>query len=210
MTEIRNTTAAIQQDMSEGLLFLAEAMGRGGSASVIERQEKAGQQQLVNSDRLPSECRDRTALEALGFTFGEPDPDDPLFMPATLPAGWRREATDHDMWSHVVDQHGRQRVAVFYKAAFYDRRAFMRLETLENYVSSHVEYDGPLVITGEWATREAVAAEMEHLREYQVAEAAKWREMAAGRDNAARLLEYAAEHDAKAAKYVAALASVTA
>ena len=32
------------------------------------------------------------------------------------------------MWSHIVDAEGRKRVAVFYKAAFYDRRADMRLE----------------------------------------------------------------------------------
>jgi predicted secreted protein len=30
------------------------------------------------------------------------------------------------MWSYIVDDEGTQRVAIFYKAAFYDRDAFMR------------------------------------------------------------------------------------
>ena len=106
----------------------AIVLGEGYSDQIVA-MEAEGQQQLLNSDRLPSEITgDRKHFEALGFMFGDPDPADPLFMPATLPAGWAREGSDHDMWSYIVDETGTKRVAIFYKAAYYDRRAFMRLE----------------------------------------------------------------------------------
>lgn len=44
-----------------------------------------------------------------------------------MPDGWKKEPTDHDMWSRIVDEKGRERAMVFYKAAFYDQRADMRL-----------------------------------------------------------------------------------
>lgn len=93
----------------------------------IEAQEKAGQQMLVASSDLPKDMSpNREAFEAVGFKFGE-DVDE-LFVKCTLPAGWKREASDHSMWSYIVDEEGRKRVGVFYKAAFYDRRADCRLE----------------------------------------------------------------------------------
>lgn len=97
-----------------------------GDAAVtryIEEMEAAGQQQLLHSDRLPTNAHGD--FEALGFTFGDPDPNDPLFRPATLPAGWTREGSDHAMHSYLLDERGIRRVDVFYKAAFYDRRADM-------------------------------------------------------------------------------------
>lgn len=107
-------------------------MHADGQSDYIAGMEAAGQRQLVNSDRLPVDMRvglngARSEFEALGFTFGDPDPDDPLFCQATLPDGWRREPSEHDMWSYIVDETGTRRVEVFYKAAWYDRRAFMRL-----------------------------------------------------------------------------------
>lgn len=111
------------------LLHLLGAMGQG-SSDYITGLEAAGQQQFVNSSRFPTDRRGD--FEALGFTFGEPDPDDPFFCDATLPDGWWREASDHDMWSYIVDAQGIRRIAVFYKAAPYDRRAFARIEELED------------------------------------------------------------------------------
>jgi hypothetical protein len=88
----------------------------------IERQEKAGQGELVNSTNMPLELRpSREAFETVGFTFGEALDD--VFMKATLPTGWKREASEHAMHSYILDEQGRKRVEVFYKAAFYDRRA---------------------------------------------------------------------------------------
>ena len=105
--------------------------------------EREGQAQLVTSDRLPTKCGDHAPWLALGFTFGDPDSSDPLFMPATLPPGWERKATDHSMGSVIVDTLGRERVSIFYKAAFYDRTANMHLISLSWYVTKAVEYDGP-------------------------------------------------------------------
>ena len=100
----------------------------GGNPKEIEAQESRGQDQLVNSHDLPVECRpDRTALEMAGVTFGASSQNDRLFCRAELPSGWTRLPTDRSMWSQLVDDQGRVRADIFYKAAFYDRSAFMNV-----------------------------------------------------------------------------------
>ena len=116
---------------SFGLGGLAKAPTFPGTpefGSFIEAQEAWGQRELVESQDLPVDTgdTDQEFLD-LGFTFGKPHSHDPLFRPATLPKGWRKEASDHSMGSYLVDDKGRQRVHVFYKAAFYDRCANMYL-----------------------------------------------------------------------------------
>lgn len=153
---IRNTTEDMH-DPVNALAFIAEATVDGTSAP-IERMEADGQRQLVNSDRLPTKIQgERAEFEAFGFTFGDPDPNDPLFMPATLPAGWTRKATDHDMWSNILDELGRPRVSIGYKAAFYDRWALMRLNTVIGYVRDCLWTKAPFVTDDTWATPAAVA-----------------------------------------------------
>lgn len=113
-------------DLMEVMLF--------GTAKAIPMQEKRGQQELVSSTRLPTEGSGSPVAQASPIQWGEVIKDDPLFREATLPAGWKKVATDHDMWSSVVDDKGRVRARVFYKAAFYDRRAtidFCRRYTCE-------------------------------------------------------------------------------
>lgn len=129
-----------------------------GADLYITGQEAVGQRQLVESTSLPTDTAGHDAdYLALGFTFGEPDPSDPLFRPATLPDGWSKQPSDHSMWSYVVDEHGRRRVAVFYKAAFYDRSAHMRLETVYGYAHT-LRYDKALPVYDEtWCTRETFA-----------------------------------------------------
>lgn len=111
-----------------------------GPSEYIEHTEAQGQRQLVASDLLPIEITGRPGVRNvflhLGFVFGDAVEDDPLFQHVTLPEGWYRKGSDHDMWSYLVDDEGNRRVAIFYKAAFYDRKAFMRL--LEH---SEVEQD---------------------------------------------------------------------
>jgi len=116
-------------------MLAAEALGIGASAGApgaIEASEAAGQKQLVESTDMPLELsgmkygeNGKPLFEQAGFTFGAKIDD--LFQQATLPPGWRREATGHSMWSDILDEHGRKRVSVFYKAAFYDRKAHARL-----------------------------------------------------------------------------------
>lgn len=160
MSEIRNTTRDMRDDPAEPLLALAEGMATGSAASFIERQERDGQRQLVNSDRLPTDRRGTPDEEwlALGFTFGDPDPQDDMFCPATLPPGWKREGSDHAMWSYLVDELGRRRVGIFYKAAFYDRSAFMRLNSVSTYVWDVVHNGGEYLLDDKWATAETVLA----------------------------------------------------
>jgi hypothetical protein len=109
-------------------LHLLGAMSEG-SDRYITGMEARGQRELVQSTDLPTESRwtADSEYEALGFTFGQPHAYDPLFRPATLPPGWKKVATDHAMHTDIVDEKGRRRASVFYKAAFYDRRASLSL-----------------------------------------------------------------------------------
>ncbi len=167
MNSIRNTTDDMS-DPANALAFLAEGMLNGGDPGPsIERMEADGQRQLVNSDRLPTQIlhgadNDEPFL-ALGFTFGEPDKGDPMFRPATLPEGWKREASDHAMWSHLVDEYGRRRVAIFYKAAFYDRSAFMSLETHHSYLFHLLYENQDPVLDDVWLTADAAIEELDRI-----------------------------------------------
>jgi len=181
MTGIRNTTADMNDPNSPDLLLLlATGMSTGSPSDFIYAQERAGQRQLVNSAMLPTDVRDddKQRLADMGVALGDPDPADPLFAPATLPDGWAKQASDHDMWSYVIDHLGRRRIAVFYKAAFYDRKAHMRLVSLSEYVSAHAHGESAIVLDtdgGTWATAETVAeaalsladGEAEQIEEYQ-------------------------------------------
>lgn len=201
---IRNTENDAK-DPAGAMLLVAASMGRGGSSRVIAEQERAGQAQLVNSEQLPTDLDgDNPAdFEALGIVFGEPTPGDRLFQSATLPEGWKREASDHDMWSYVVDELGRRRIAVFYKAAFYDRRAFMRLDTLDSYVFD-CQYKGRAVITDStWATPAAVAAAATRHAKNSQARVDEWKEIAADRGSSPDVERYAAEYAAQRDAFLA-------
>ena len=105
-------------------IFLSSLAGNSPSDAIL-RQESRGQSSFVNSDTLPKKC-DRQALEALGVVFGD-DADD-LFVFVTLPDGWKKEPTEHSMWSRLVDGSGFEVASIFYKAAFYDRDAFVSMK----------------------------------------------------------------------------------
>jgi hypothetical protein len=106
-----------------------------GLPGAVERQEAAGQAELCRTEVLPKDCP-RAELEKFGVVFGT-DHDD-LFVNVTLPAGWKKQATDHSMHSDLLDEKGRKRGSIFYKAAFYDRNADMHLVrryTVDNHFS---------------------------------------------------------------------------
>ena len=125
MGQITNTTEQAKQN---GMPFHLQAQVMG-NAGMIEQQESAGQAEMVNSTQLPTSISgDRTTLEAEGVVFGEVVKGDPLFQEATLPEGWQKVATDHSMWSELRDAEGVVRARIFYKAAFYDRDAFMNIK----------------------------------------------------------------------------------
>jgi hypothetical protein len=98
-----------------------------GNPNAIKAQEFSEQQKFVNSTELPlymSE-EDKSELIKMGVVFGEAVDD--LFINALLPDGWKKISTDHSMWSNLVDDEDKIITQVFYKGAFYDRDAFLRL-----------------------------------------------------------------------------------
>lgn len=131
------TTPVVNIGNPAGLAALARgdtanamlAMTPGG----IEAQEKRGQLTEAIRQTLPKKLGDsfmqkesaRVPWEKLGFVFGEAADD--LFVSVTFPKGWKKEPTDHSMWSDILDDKGRKRGAIFYKAAFYDRAAHAHL-----------------------------------------------------------------------------------
>jgi hypothetical protein len=125
---MRVTPAALQAACAGDIENFIAASTPGG----IEAQEKRGQQQFTEkmNDLLPIEGTQepnyRAAWVAMGFTFAE-KPKDDLFISANFPAGWTKQATDHSMWSKLLDDKGRERANIFYKAAFYDRKAHVHL-----------------------------------------------------------------------------------
>lgn len=137
------------------------------SGDYIEEMEAAGQTQLVNSAQLPTDLNGgkRDDYLALGFTLGEPNPADPMFCEATLPAGWSRKGSEHAMWSHIVDERGLERVSIFYKAAFYDRSAHMGINNVGYSLFSKAAYGGtPIpwgILTSE-ETEQAILAIRKH------------------------------------------------
>lgn len=66
-------------------------------------------------------------FEKIGIKFGDSVDGDPMFQEVTLPDGWKKVSTGHSMWSDLVDDKGRRRAGIFYKAAFYDRSAHMNI-----------------------------------------------------------------------------------
>jgi hypothetical protein len=154
---------------TDPLLLLAEAMGTGGLSSSIERMEAQGQREIVNSTVIPTQINSGSEeeLTALGFKLGDKVQGDPMFRNAELPAGWKREGSEHAMWSHIVDDLGRKRISIFYKAAFYDRDAFLGVNSVYGYVGDCLGEKREPIADETWATRKALhAAAVSHLAQH--------------------------------------------
>lgn len=120
--EVKFTPAAISAALAGDAENFIAASTPGG----IEAQEARGQREAVAAQRLPIKgTGDGKVWEKLGFVFGEMYDD--VFVCVTFPAGWKLEPTEHSMWSNLLDDKGRKRAAMFYKAAFYDRSAHITL-----------------------------------------------------------------------------------
>lgn len=122
---------------TDGMATLLVGMidGPAAAGKEIVASEKRGQAELVarakgKEAQLPCDIsrESRAVLEAAGVKFLGPAGNDPLFQRAELPAGWKVEPTQHSMWSRLIDDKGRRRATIFYKAAFYDRRAHMNVK----------------------------------------------------------------------------------
>jgi hypothetical protein len=111
------------------------ALEKGG----IERQEAHEQTKLVSSADLPKKCDNWKKLESWGVVRCESVDD--LFLSVTLPDDWKKVATDHYMWSHLVDQDGLIRASIFYKGAFYDRSAHINVTENRYHVSRNYDIE---------------------------------------------------------------------
>jgi hypothetical protein len=133
-----NKRVPVNTEAEHPLLNLIRAMDSerrtGNPSDFVPDMESAGQQSFVGSDTLPTEMStdDRSALEAAGVKFGDEVPGDPLFQYVELPEGWSKKGTDHAMHSELLDEKGRVRAYIFYKAAFYDRRANLDLAMIQD------------------------------------------------------------------------------
>lgn len=112
------------KNTAEGRVGIEALFAPSGS---IEAQEAEGQKQLVESKQLPAEGLEELLEAFPSVTDRGPSQGDELFHDVGLPVGWALKATDHSMWSELVDDQGRTVANIFYKAAFYDRRAFLRM-----------------------------------------------------------------------------------
>lgn len=125
-----------------GASVFAEALlGEVTPGEAIEGQESSGQISFVDSDTLPTKMNcvgsAQDVLGAMGIKIIGPVPNDPLFLYVELPPGWTKVTTDHNMWSNLLDDKGRKRAAIFYKAAFYDRDAHLDPITRYTYGSDY-------------------------------------------------------------------------
>ena len=121
----------------EETLILMDAI-TNGVAGAVERQEARGQQDLCNSQKtsLSTEMRcsfkspnedPHKVLASWGVDVGKPVEGDDMFTECRLPDGWILKPTDHSMWNKLLDDKGRERGSMFYKAAFYDRSTHLDL-----------------------------------------------------------------------------------
>ena len=149
---VENTT---QRDP---LVNLVGMLGEGTDDYILG-MEAAGGAQLLASSLMPAEA-DWDNLTALGFTKGDPVPGDDLFVNCTLPAGWTRKSLSDPRGSVVLDERGIERVSVFYKAAFYDRKANAYTINVGRHYSTQVLYgDGEPTLPEEWPVMTEVERE---------------------------------------------------
>lgn len=134
--------------------FLAEAMFTGTDDSV-RRQETDGQQSFIGSDTLPTDIGryssydEKQILKNVGFKFFEVVEDDPIFQYVKLPEGWRKEQGGDSRWTKLIDNKGRVRANIFYKAAFYDRSAHLSLSRRFNVSYNYDRVDAEDVATAD-------------------------------------------------------------
>jgi hypothetical protein len=122
-------------ESTEATKLLMDVFANGIDVA-IERQESRGQQDLCNSQHLSTEMRcsyggpnsdAHEVLRSWGVKVGKPVAGDDMFTDCQLPEGWGINSTGHAMWNDLVDDQGRKRGSMFYKAAFYDRSTHLDL-----------------------------------------------------------------------------------
>lgn len=105
----------------------------GGNPDAIETQESEGQKEITAPSKehgaiqLPLRVNGgNKSYEDYGIKFVKKVDD--LFGLYRVPSGWKTKSTDHPMWNELVNNKGLVVASFFYKAAFYDRDAFINFE----------------------------------------------------------------------------------
>lgn len=94
-------------------------------ASAVVAQENRGAQEVVASEEIP---KDHPAddVKKLGIVILGPSDENPLFVKAQLPSGWKKVRNTQDYRTiDVLDENGNRRAYMWYKAASYDSFAYM-------------------------------------------------------------------------------------
>lgn len=127
--EVTNTKDLYMKNPLLGLVsaFEDQRPGRQPMQFIADMEQRGQQELTAQTDKLPKRGSEDPAWAQMGVQFGEEVKGDSLFRYATLPVGWTLKPTDHSLWSELLDNHGRQRATMFYKAAFYDRSAHITL-----------------------------------------------------------------------------------
>lgn len=100
--------------------FLMYLRMLSGEKNVVEHMEREGHEESIRRGLIPKKMHPaKEEWEKIGFIFKEIDDD--LMYAVTLPSGWSRRMTEHDMYSNLIDANGLLRGTMFYKASFYDR-----------------------------------------------------------------------------------------
>lgn len=119
------TPAAITALADNNMENFIAAITPGG----IERQEKQGQIEQGMKETLPingTSGKNRAMWESMGFQFL--DNADDIFVNVKFPPGWKKVPSESAYWTDLIDDKGRKRASIFYKAAFYDRHSIIHPE----------------------------------------------------------------------------------
>lgn len=100
----------------------------GGPALAVDTLNRIGRNDLsrgssekyveIKLPRTGASEKDKEALRKAGCILHDKWPDgrnDPLFLPAQAPLGWKVQPTDHYMYSNLLDEQGRTRARIGYK-----------------------------------------------------------------------------------------------
>lgn len=141
---------------------IASVQGAGES-SRVEEMEEQGQKELVKSSLLPIKVNFPRRLmniaeqyALMGIKVIGKSQEDDLFFDVVLPDGWEKEATEHSMWSVLLDDKGRERASIFYKAASYDRDSFVNFVTRYSWRGNYEEQGNVSYIVEDNASGEVI------------------------------------------------------
>lgn len=106
----------------------------GANPKAIEEQEAQGQKEITNPTKkrnclqLPLNINSggKDGYVKLGIIFKKKVDD--IFGLYEVPNGFKTRNTDHSMWNELLNDKGEVVADFFYKAAFYDRDAFINFK----------------------------------------------------------------------------------